>query len=78
MVTPVRSLKTNMPESKRGRRTVIVQQPHGFEPLWSGVFAYSPPASAGQKFLGSGGSYLKSPLKQLDPDGNSAAATAGT
>jgi hypothetical protein len=31
-----------------------------------------------RKFLGSGGSYLKFPLKQLDPDGNSAAATAGT
>lgn len=40
--------------------------------------AYSAPASAGQKLLGGGGSYLKSPLKQLDLDGNSAAATAGT
>lgn len=57
---------------------VTVQQPHGFEAVWSGVSAHSAPASAGQKFLGSGGSYLKSPLKQLDPNGNSAAATAGT
>lgn len=75
VVTLVKSLETDMPESKG---MVTVQQPPGFGPLWSRVSAYTAPASAGQKFLGSRGSYLKSPLKQLDHAGNRAAATAGT
>lgn len=57
---------------------VSVRQPPGFGPLWSKVSAYAAPASAGQKFLGSRGSYLKFPLKQLDLDGERAAATVGT
>lgn len=78
VVILVKSLETDMPESKGWMGMVTVQQPPGFGPLWSRVSAYTAPASAGQKFLGSERSYLKSPLKQLDLDGNRAAATVGT
>lgn len=66
------------PESKGEGSMVTVQWPPGLGPLWSGTSAYSAFASAGRKFLRSRGSYLKSPLKQLDLDGNRAAATAKT
>lgn len=78
-MTLVKSLETDTPESKVGCGWLwSVSSSHLALGLSGAVSAYAAPASAGQKFLGSRGSYLKFPLKQLDLDGERAAATVGT